>query len=86
MIVVIVNVSFAQASVGTVSPLPDIVDTAPPNDPLTAPAIVINPASIEPDCHTYTGCSVIIIKKYTPSPTYKHRHNYDYEPPLCCVY
>ena len=32
--------------------------------------IVVSPSTVKPDCHTYTGCGVIVEKRY-----YVHRYS-----------
>jgi hypothetical protein len=41
-----------------------VVDTSSPRNPLISPAIVVEHETVEPHCHTYTGCKVIVAKKY----------------------
>lgn len=42
----------------------DIVDTSSPRDLIAAPTIVVTPSTVEPDCHTYTGCDVMVVKRH----------------------
>ena len=42
---------------------------------VVTPYIVVTPSTIQPDCHTYTGCGVIIINRYYIHHYYR-RHYY----------
>lgn len=60
-----------------------IIDTSSPQDPLIAPTIVVSPTKVEPTCHSYTGCGVVIEKKYSTYHYYKPKRRCVYH---CCVY
>ena len=47
-----------------ISSAQDVIDTSSPQDLLVEPTIVLTPSIDEPDCHTYTGCGVIVVNKY----------------------
>lgn len=64
-----------------------VIDTSSPEDQLVEPSIVITPTTITPDCHTYTGCGLIVVNKYyyhNPK-HYKHRRHHFYHQPCCEV-
>ena len=41
-----------------------VVDTSAPEDPLIAPTIMMTAVEVQPSCHTYTGCDVLVVDKY----------------------
>jgi len=56
-----------------------VIDTSAPEDPLIAPTIVVTPVIIEPDCHTYTGCNVLLVDDYIHHKVkihHKHRRHH----------
>jgi len=63
-----------------------IIDTGSPQDPLIEPNIVLTPPTIiQPDCHTYTGCGLIVAN---PHYYYKPKHHklkkhHIYREPYC---
>jgi len=58
------------AAIPTTSPAQAIIDTSSPGEHLVEPTIVETQSTVEPDCHTYTGCGAIFIKKY---PVYHYK-------------
>lgn len=63
-----------------------IVDTSSPQDSLVEPTIVMTPVTVIPDCDTYTGCGLIVLKKihYQRIHYLKHKRHRVYHQP-CCV-
>lgn len=57
-----------------------VVDTSSPGDALVEPTMVMTPATVKPDCHTYTGCGLIVVKKVYHKPK---RHPVCHQ--ACCV-
>lgn len=56
-----------------------IIDISEPEDILASPTIVLKPSTLEPNCHTYTGCGVMVVKY--PKHHYKpKRHRIYYRP------
>lgn len=66
------------AAIPIISSAQNIVDTSSPQDPLVAPTIVVRPSTVEPDCHNYTGCDVIVVKKHPTYHYYKSNRHYVY--------
>lgn len=64
-----------------------VIDNSSPGDHLVEPTIVIQPTTIQPDCATYTGCGLIVLKKHEYSPP---KHNkikrYQDQCQSCCFY
>jgi hypothetical protein len=59
---------------------PLIIDSSSPQSLLVEPAIVVTETRVEPDCHTYTGCSLIVVKK-----PHKPKRHKVYRKPCCDV-
>lgn len=64
-----------------------IIDTSSPYEPLVEPTIVMTSVTVEPDCHTYTGCGLIVLKKahYQKPKVYKHKRHRIYHQPCCMI-
>ncbi|VVC74989.1 hypothetical protein AQUSIP_02630 [Aquicella siphonis] len=75
------------ATIPIASSAQNIVDTSSPQDHLVEPAIVMTPSTVEPDCHTYTGCGLIIVKKYyyNKPKQYKPKQHRIYHQPCCVI-
>lgn len=75
------------AAIPIVSFAQDVVDFSSPQDPLVEPAIVMTSSTIQPDCHTYTGCGLIVVNQhyYYPPKHYKHRRHHIYHQSCCAV-
>lgn len=66
-----------------------IVDISSRQDRLVNPAIVMQSSTVEPDCHTYTGCSLVVEKKHYYTPKHikhiKHKRHHTYHRSCCVV-
>jgi len=64
-----------------------VVDTSSPQEHLVEPTIVIAPSTVEPDCHSYTGCSLSVVKKsyYHKPKHYRSKPHCDYQQPCCDI-
>lgn len=85
--------SYAQNAINTLSSqeVMDtsyvVIDTSSSQDLLIEPTIVLTSSVIEPDCHTYTGCGLIVVKKsYYHKPIhYKIKRRRIYHQPCCVI-
>ena len=77
----LVAISIILAAIPMTTSAQDIIDTSSPQDLLAAPTIVVPQASVEPDCHTWTGCSAIVVKRYHHYHYYKQKRYRVYHGP-----
>lgn len=58
-----------------------VMDTSAPEDRLVNPTIVMTPGTVTPNCDTYTGCGLIVLKVHHYQKPKRHRvHHYQ----SCC--
>lgn len=77
LFVAIPTISFAQ----------DVVDTSSSQSLIVEPNLIMTPSNIEPDCHTYTGCGLIVINKYSYQKPkhYIYKRHHVYQQPYCFI-
>lgn len=75
------------ASIPINSSAQEVIDSSSSQDPLVEPEIVLTPSAVEPDCHTYTGCGLIIVEKYNYQQPkhYTHKRHHLYQQPCCDI-
>lgn len=62
-----------------------IIDTSSHMDKLVKPTIVMTPVTLDPNCKSYTGCGLIVIKPKPVSVVHKVKKYRSYHQ-SCCFY